>query len=600
MRKQKVIRQIVLAVILLSVSTSFGVDIFEMSHLSGFTDARNTTYGYGTYIYAATENRVYSHYVKDFTLPTRSFFVAMTGICHDVVFRSGCTYAANGTNGFVVVDCTSPSNMKIIANLKPGGTFYGLDVHGIFAYCAAGVDGLRVINLGNPSVPVAISQYNTDGLARDVTINDGATAYVADGSRGVCVINVEDPYTPLPRRIIGTPGYAYGVDVYLSHLYVADHTGGLRIYDVSDPYHPAWVSTLILPGPCYDVQVLNGIAYCAAGTAGLQIVSVKRPAFPRIMASYDTDNAQGVSVNGRQVSISDYSGGVRIFRVTETICDYDGDGKSDIGVYWPAGTSWMVRKSSDASSLWGGAIELHASVSLPIQFPEAIGRGAIHYYIPSSGSWYTQGSDWYGGVSYGWSATVPVPGDYDKDCVTDWAVYHIATGDWYIRESHDSDTVIINWGWNATVPVKGDYDGDGLTDPAVYYPANGTWYIHGSTGYNSSHNFGWSGAAPVPADYDKDGITDLAVYDPATGNWYIKNSSDSSVRIANWGWSAAVPVPLDYDGDGAADLAVYWPETGNWYINFSAGSYTTINWGWSAASPLWTQYWMDKIYGLLP
>ena len=52
---------------------------------------------------------------------------------------------------------------------------------------------------------------------------------------------------------------------------------------------------------------------------------------------------------------------------------------------------------------------------------------------------------------------MPVPGDYDGDGKTDLAVYHAATGNWYIQRSSDGQTRVANWGWAAAMPVSVQY-----------------------------------------------------------------------------------------------------------------------------------------------
>jgi hypothetical protein len=38
----------------------------------------------------------------------------------------------------------------------------------------------------------------------------------------------------------------------------------------------------------------------------------------------------------------------------------------------------------------------------------------------------------------------------------------------------------VAWGWPGAVPVAGDYDGDGKSDFAVFDMATGNWYVLGS------------------------------------------------------------------------------------------------------------------------
>jgi hypothetical protein len=68
-----------------------------------------------------------------------------------------------------------------------------------------------------------------------------------------------------------------------------------------------------------------------------------------------------------------------------------------------------------------------------------------------------------------------------------------------VRSSRTGALVQQQWGWFAARPVPGDYDGDGKTDHAVYHPATGEWYIRESTtGELVRHSWGWSAAFPLP------------------------------------------------------------------------------------------------------
>jgi hypothetical protein len=196
----------------------------------------------------------------------------------------------------------------------------------------------------------------------------------------------------------------------------------------------------------------------------------------------------------------------------------------------------------------------------------------------------------------------PVPGDYDGDQISDFAVWRPESGVWFILRSTSgyANFLAIAWGSGSVndIPVPGDYDGDQKTDLAVWRPGSGMWFIKtSSSNFTSSMVVTWgSGAAgdmPVPADYDGDGKADIAVWRPSSGQWFIlrshMNNSPAYPFVVAWG-SGAVgdrPVVGDYDGDGAADLMVWRGPTGVWYQLPSSAEYSQSSMGamaWGLAS----------------
>ncbi|MBK8810218.1 MAG: VCBS repeat-containing protein [Acidobacteria bacterium] len=201
---------------------------------------------------------------------------------------------------------------------------------------------------------------------------------------------------------------------------------------------------------------------------------------------------------------------------------------------------------------------------------------------PSSGVWWVlNGNQQTTSQQWGLPADKPVPGDYDGDGKTDFAIWR--NGDWWIMRSSDSSSYMISLGGSGDAPAQADFDGDGRTDPAVYHKdgANGVWKILlSTTNQVYEQQYGLSDDKPAPADYDGDGRADLAVRRESNNTFYSRNSSNSQTQSAVIGTAGDVPVPSDYDGDGRADYALFRPSDTKWYIRESStGTVTQTQWG---------------------
>jgi len=273
---------------------------------------------------------------------------------------------------------------------------------------------------------------------------------------------------------------------------------------------------------------------------------------------------------------------LRVVKDQYVINDFDGDGSSDLGVYYAPGGNWYVFRSS--LGFYQDQFGFAGTVPVAGDF-DGDGKSDLAVYYAPGGNWYIFGSQRGFFVDqFGFSGTIPVTGDYDGDGKSDLALYNPPNGTWYIYRSTLGFYSEV-FGAPDTLPVSGDFDGDGKSDLAYYFPAGGNWNIKGSTRGIFTETFGYAGTVPISGDFDGDGTSDLAVYYAPGGNWYIYGSQRGFFQD-QFGYAGTIPVPGDFDADGKSDLAVYYPPGGNWYIFRSSEGFLSDQFGYLGTVPL--------------
>ncbi|MBX7054987.1 MAG: FG-GAP-like repeat-containing protein [Pyrinomonadaceae bacterium] len=297
---------------------------------------------------------------------------------------------------------------------------------------------------------------------------------------------------------------------------------------------------------------------------------------------------QGTGPDGDQI----YTASVTMLAPRPNLFDFDGDAKTDIGIYRPNGANgaeWWYLKSSNGGSFatqFGTAADKIVAADYT-----GDGRGDIAFWRPSTGFWYVLRSEdlTYFAVPFGTTGDVPVPSDFDADGKADVAVFRPSTATWFIANS-TGNTTIRQFGQAGDLPIPADYDGDGRSDIAIYRPSLGQWWLLRSTAGTVAYQFGTTSDKTVAGDYTGDGKTDVAFWRPATGEWYVLRSEDLSFYAFPFGTSTDTPVPGDYDGDGKYDAGVFRPSNTTWYVNRSTAGVLIQQFGSAGDVPVPSAY----------
>ena len=265
--------------------------------------------------------------------------------------------------------------------------------------------------------------------------------------------------------------------------------------------------------------------------------------------------------------------------------DFDGDFRTDYGVFRPANGTWFLNRSTAGAA----AVPFGASSDklTPADFDGdgktdiAVWReGAFAYFYILQSSNNTFRAEQFGSTG----DNPGVVGNWDGDVKADVAVYRNGVGAgsqsfFFYRPSTQPGVnfIPVQWGTAGDEPLRGDFDGDGRANPAVYRASDNIWYI----AENAARYERWGTAADkrISGDFDGDGKTDLAVF--RDGLWAIRQSSNGAQIYRQFGQAGDRIVAGDYDGDGKTDLAIrrggvfyVLRSNGNQVETFSFGSTT--------------------------
>jgi hypothetical protein len=298
--------------------------------------------------------------ISDPINPNELGAIATQSRINDIVISGNYAYVVVDSTGMCIIDVSDPTNPYEIGNYEKPDNALRVEVEGDYAYVAYGTAGLRVINISDPANPIETGYLETGGSADDVAISGNYAYVIFNGlfGRGFRTIDVSDPTNPIETGYIDLGGnkvvvrgdYAYVASNYVTKIDISDPVNPTEIIDrntywqvsnltISDEYIYVandYSGLLILDTLLNtikrfgqntyvsDVAVNENYAYIASkgsqpshGYDGLRILDVSDAANPIQISIFPTNvSAKGVTISGDYTYVTDDSGWLRIFNVS--------------------------------------------------------------------------------------------------------------------------------------------------------------------------------------------------------------------------------------------------------------------------------------------
>ncbi len=222
-----------------------------------------------------------------------------------------------GTAAVHVLDLGDPTKPVTLSQVRPAlATVTGVAASGTRLWLAAGEAGLWVYDVADPMAPRLVAARPDLTQVRDA-VAVGDRLYVAAGSGGLWVLDLADRGRPRPLGWLALPD-AQAIVVQAPLAYVACGRAGVFVVDVGNPAHPVARSLFKVPDEATDLVVAGGMAYVAGGRSGLRITDVRDPAQPRFVnAVEDLGDEPMALALADHLFIAARRAGLRIFSLAD-------------------------------------------------------------------------------------------------------------------------------------------------------------------------------------------------------------------------------------------------------------------------------------------
>jgi hypothetical protein len=232
---------------------------------------------------------------------------------HQEIDKVGDYLYIFGVGGLDIVDFGNPAAPVSLGRYEPPGhpfeRYYRGSVGPSHAYCGAREDRLHIIDITNPGAPIRVGTYGAAGETYEGSVLYEGFLYAARHDDGIVVLDLGDPAVPVLVDAVASFQNAWDAAALGTHVYVADGAGGLGVLDAVNAAAPVHVISLPTSGNALDVATAPGLVAVACGSAGVDIFDATTPGSPALLSTYDSAGlAISIELHGDRLYLADWDG----------------------------------------------------------------------------------------------------------------------------------------------------------------------------------------------------------------------------------------------------------------------------------------------------
>lgn len=207
---------------------------------------------------------------------------------------------ANSTYGIRIFDIADKT-LDQVGEVRTIGRVMGCEAKGDYAFISAAQNGLKVLDMTDPSAPQVVASLDLLGYANGIAI-DGTMAYLAElteeGASGgkLEVVDISNPLMPASVGVVELEGEPYDVTMKNGTAYVASQSTGVSLVDVSVPSNPQLISNFDSGGSCSKVDIVEDYIVGGDGIAGFFILKQDGSELRNVISGFDLGVVQDIAI----------------------------------------------------------------------------------------------------------------------------------------------------------------------------------------------------------------------------------------------------------------------------------------------------------------